>query len=77
MGKSNSEDIVQEMTQLLDKMAVESFEVAADTQDTEAVLVNLKTINARYDKNEAISHIQALMIKYNIQIDELLEQIRY
>ena len=71
--------IIQEMTQLLEKMAVESFvPVIADAgENAEAVLLNLKGMNARYDKQEAMVHVQALMRKYNIQIDELLEQIKY
>ena len=74
--------IVQEMTQLLEKTAVESFapvivDPATDIQNEEAILINLKTINARYDKHEAIAHVQALMDKYNIQIDELLEKVHH
>jgi hypothetical protein len=80
MEKTKNEAIIQEMTQLLEKMAVESFvpvidEAAAD--NAEAILINLKAINARYDKHEAITHVNSLMEKYNIQIDELLEQIKY
>jgi hypothetical protein len=80
MEKINHQDIINEMTQLLEKMAVESFVpviTAADMHDAEAVLINLKAINARYDKHEAVTHMKALMEKYNIQIDELLEQIKY
>jgi hypothetical protein len=70
------------MTQLLEKMAVESFvpviaDTATDGENAEAVLLNLKGMNARYDKQEAMVHVHALMKKYNIQIDELLEQIKY
>ncbi|MBT1703658.1 hypothetical protein [Chryseosolibacter indicus] len=74
--------IIQEMTQLLEKTSVESFapvitETASDEQTLEAILISLKTINARYDKNDAIVQIRGLMEKYNIQIDEILEQIKY
>jgi hypothetical protein len=70
------------MTQLLEKMAVESVipaisGPAADSLISEAFLINLKTINARYDKLEAVAHIKMLMEKYNIQIDELFETIKY
>jgi hypothetical protein len=74
--------IIVEMTQLLEKMAVESFVpvitgTARDAYDQEAVLINLKSINAKYDKHEAIEHVRALMEKYNIQIDELVELMKY
>jgi hypothetical protein len=74
--------IVQEMTQLLEKTAVESFapvivDSPTDIKNDEAILINLKTLNARYDKHEAIAHVQALMEKYNIQIDELLEKVHH
>jgi hypothetical protein len=74
--------IVREMTSLLEKTAVDAFapvitDTATDAQYQEAILINLKAINARYDKHEAIAHVQALMEKYNIQIDELLEQVHH
>jgi hypothetical protein len=83
MKKQNfNHAIVQEMALLLEKTAVESFapvitDTASDAQNQEAVLINLKAINARYDKHEAIAHVQALMDKYNIQIDELLEKVHH
>jgi hypothetical protein len=83
MKKQNiSHAIVHEMTLLLEKTAVESFapviaDTATDAQNQEAVLINLKAINARYDKHEAIAHVQALLEKYNIQIDELLEKVHH
>jgi hypothetical protein len=77
-----NQEIILEMTRLLDKTAVESFaplvtDTAADMQDPESILIGLKAINAGYDKNEAITQVKGLMEKYNIQIDELLEQIKY
>jgi hypothetical protein len=75
-------EIIRELTLLLDKTAVESFapviiDDSSEKLDTEAILINLKTINARYDKNEAMTQIRALMQKYNVQIDELLELMHY
>jgi len=75
-------EIIQEMSQLLDKTAVESFaavitDVQADIKSTEAFLISLKAINAKYGKNEAMAQVRALMEKYNIQIDEVLEQIKF
>jgi hypothetical protein len=83
MEKMNIEqEIIHEMTQLLEKMAVESFapvitDETSDAQMLEAILICLKTINARYDKNEAVVQVNSLMEKYNIQIDELMEHIRH
>ncbi|HYC83769.1 MAG TPA: hypothetical protein VEB86_01050 [Chryseosolibacter sp.] len=70
------------MTLLLDKTAVAAFapvitETETDAQDVEAILINLKAINAKYDKSEAIAQVKALMERYNIQIDELLERIKF
>jgi hypothetical protein len=81
MQKPNvNREIIQQMTQLLDKTAVESLAPVtaatdSDSKNMEAMLINLKSVNARYDKHEAIEHVKALMEKYNIQIDEVLEQI--
>lgn len=41
----------------------------------ETTLINLKNLNARYEKSEAITQVQWLMDNYNIQIDELIERI--
>lgn len=74
--------IIQEMNELLEKTAVNSVtpavtDTASEDENREALLINLKAINARYDKHEAIVHVRAIMDKYNIQIDELLELIHH
>lgn len=38
-------------------------------------MINLKNLNARYEKPEALTQVQWLMDTYNIQIDELIERI--
>ena len=68
--------IIHEMNGLLEKTAVDSVtpvvvDPASEVENLEALLINLKAINARYDKHEAIVHVGAIMEKYNIQIDEL------
>src|SRR5688500_17690064 len=78
---SIEQEIIQEMTHLMEKTGIESFatviaDASSDEQTQEATLINLKTINSRYDKNEAIVQVRTLMEKYNIQIDELIEQIK-
>ena len=79
MEKNINQQIIEEMTQLLEKMAVESFvpDTASGAEGAQAFLITLKGMNARYDKQEALAQVQALLRKYNIQVDELLEQIRY
>jgi hypothetical protein len=40
----------------------------------ETMLISLRALNARYDKNEAITQIQTLMDRYNIQLDQLIDK---
>lgn len=83
MEKINiSKAIIQEMNLLLEKTAVNSVtplvsDSATEVEHREALLISLKAINARYDKHEAVVHVRAIMEKYNIQIDELLELINH
>jgi hypothetical protein len=81
MEKVKSEEVLQELAVLLEKTAIDTLSpVISDgnvTQQDEAFLISLKAVNARYDKADALAQIKALMEKYNIQIDELLEQIKY
>lgn len=74
-------DLLLEMTRLLGKTGMENVLPPDDPSgDGElrmaAVLTALKGMNARYDKEDALSQIQWLMDTYNIQIDELIERIR-
>lgn len=76
-----NQSIIQETIQLLDKTAVESVIPvivvgAPDANNQEALLISLKSINARYDKQDAIAQVQGLMQRYNIQIDELMDLIK-
>jgi hypothetical protein len=75
-------NIIHEMILLLEHTAMESLapvitQEVADEKMLETILINLKAINARYDKNDAIAQVHSLMEKYNIQIDELIEHIRH
>jgi hypothetical protein len=78
-----NQEIVREMTHLLEKTAVESFApvlvdgIVSDESRIEAILINLKSINAGYDKSDALTQIRALMDMYNIQVDELLELYKH
>jgi hypothetical protein len=41
---------------------------------SETMLISLRALNARYDKNEAITQIKLLMDRYNIQLDQLISK---
>jgi len=69
-------EVIEEMMKLLEKTGFDSFALSASDALEESwvldnILVTLKVLNARYDKPEAIAQINALMGKFNIQLDEL------
>lgn len=73
-------EIVLEMSKLLEKTGLDSqIPLTAPAgnmeQHMETALISLKSMNARYEKGEALNQIQWLMNTYNIQIDELIESI--
>lgn len=73
-------EILVEISKLLEKTGIDNFgpitPASADSgRIFESALVSLKSLNARYDKNDALDQVQWLMNKYNIQIDELIERI--
>jgi hypothetical protein len=74
------QEIILEMSRLLEKTGIENLTPIFPTSDhrdqvLETVLINVKSLAARYEKQEALSQIQWLMNEYNIQIDELMERI--
>jgi hypothetical protein len=75
------QEIVRQMLDVMEKSGMESIAPVlspADQKESadfiETILINLKTLNAKYDKNEAIQQIRCLLDKYNIQIDQLLDK---
>lgn len=72
-------EILVEMSKLLEKTgldnAIPSTAGGNDGQVMETALINLKSLNARYEKSEALNQVEWLMNNYNIQIDELIERI--
>jgi hypothetical protein len=74
-------EIILQMSRLLERTGMENVITvipgvpAGNEKALETTLINLKNINARYEKGEAINQIQWLMNEYNIQIDELMERI--
>jgi hypothetical protein len=75
------DEIMLEVSKLLEKTGLENLipvtppPGANPDQFLENILINLKSLNARYEKSEALSQVQWLMNNYNIQIDELMERI--
>ena len=73
-------EIARQLLDLLDKAGLEAFSPFASAIDRnsrdylETILISLRNLNAKYDKNEAIQHIHCLMDKYNIQLDQLVDQ---
>jgi hypothetical protein len=79
-AKTNSmeKDIIVEMAKLLEKTGVGTLTSLTDIESPEMLetfWMNVKAMNARFDKGEALTQVQWLMSKYNIQIDELMERI--
>ena len=74
-------EIMLEMSKLLEKTGLENVipVVPASSANRdhflETTLINLKNVNARYEKSEALTQVQWLMETYNIQIYELMVRI--
>ena len=73
-------EIILEMSKLLEKTGIDNVIPVSPAsgnqqQILETALINLKSLNARYEKSEALNQVQWLMNNYNIQIDELIERI--
>jgi hypothetical protein len=71
-------ELVGQLVALLEKggferiVPVDSTDLTSETTDLDTILISIRSLNARYDKNEAIAQIRSLMDKYNIQVDELI-----
>jgi hypothetical protein len=75
------QEIVRQMLQVMEKSGLESIAPILSSAEqkespdfVETTLINLKTLNAKYDKNEAIQQIRCLLDRYNIQVDQLLDK---
>ena len=75
------QDIIAEVSRLLERLGLDGVIAGGPAsngdglQHLETTLINLKSLNARYDKGEAMGQVKWLMDTYNIQIDELIEKI--
>ena len=69
------QEIMRQILELMDKSGLDLIPPTGESSEfVEAMVINLKTLNAKYDKNEAIYQIKCLMDKYNIQLDQLIDQ---
>jgi len=72
-------DIVMHLLQLLEKAGFQSIvplypaDSLEDERTLDTLLITVKSLNARYDRSEALAHIRFLMEKYNIQADQLVD----
>lgn len=72
-------EILEEVMKLLEKAGFDAVAPMPssiqnnESHSLESSLIILKNLNARYDKNDAVSHIRSLMHRYNIQLDELID----
>jgi hypothetical protein len=79
--KTMEQEIILEMARLLEKTGLDNvipvISSSSEHKDQllENALINLKGLNARYEKSDALNQVQWLMNTYNIQIDELMERI--
>jgi hypothetical protein len=80
MGQVNVEkEILSQSLEIMDKAGLSAVSVlfADDLSGNEnamdTLLMSIKSLNARYDKADAIAQIRFLMDRYNIQIDQLME----
>ncbi|HYF69583.1 MAG TPA: hypothetical protein VD884_15665 [Ohtaekwangia sp.] len=72
-------EILEEVMKLLEKAAFDAIAPMpssmenSESHSLESSLITLRNLNARYDKDDAVSHIRSLMHRYNIQLDELMD----
>ena len=68
------------MLQLMEKagfqalVPVSSSDSLDDDRNLSTLLAMVKSLNARYDKSEALAHVKSLLDKYNIQLDQLIDR---
>lgn len=72
-------ELVVELIELLEKSGHESYRIPDpdmirknQSGTIESMLITVRNLNAKYDKQEAIAQIKSLMHRYNIQADELV-----
>lgn len=73
-------EIVMQLLELMEKAGFQALvplypsDSLEDERTLDTLLILVKSLNARYDKSEAITHIRCLLDKYNIQVDQLVDR---
>lgn len=73
-------EIVIQLLELMEKAGFQALvplypsDSLEDERTLDTLLIMVKSLNARYDKDEAITHIRCLLDKYNIQVDQLVDK---
>ncbi len=70
-------ELLEEVASLMEKSALNELapvplSIESEEHAMESSLITIRNLNARYDKDEAVSHVRSLMHRYNIQLEELL-----
>ena len=72
-------EILEQVMKLLEKAGFDEIAPMPSSMESneshslESSLITLRNLNARYDRDDAVSHIRSLMHRYNIQLDELMD----
>jgi hypothetical protein len=80
MTQKIESEIISHLIELLEKAGFQSLvplypsDSLEDEITLDTLLITVKSLNARYDKHEALAQIQCLLNKYNIQMDQLIEK---
>jgi len=72
-------EILRQCLELMEKAGLQisiPFYPSEENEEmqSETMLISFRALNARYDKNEAITQIKLLMDRYNIQLDQLIDK---
>jgi hypothetical protein len=73
-------EILTQLLELMEKSGFQSLvplyptDSLEDENTLDTLLITVKSINARYDRSEALAQIHWLLNKYNIQVDQLVDK---
>lgn len=73
-------EIVMQLLELLEKAGFQALvplypsDNLEDERTLDTLRIMVKSLNARYDRHEALTHIRSLLDKYNIQVDQLIDR---
>ncbi len=73
-------EIVAQLLELMEKAGFQALvplypsDNLEDERTLDTLLIMVKSLNARYDRSEALTQIRSLLDKYNIQVDQLVDK---